>query len=52
MVDDSSTAADDGAYAAQGAALQAKKDELSENTTRSYVAKQREWKARCPPFFP
>ncbi len=46
MADDTYTAADERARAARRAGLQAKKDEQPSNTTRSYAAKQREWKAR------
>ncbi|KAM4066744.1 centromere DNA-binding protein complex CBF3 subunit [Hirsutella rhossiliensis] len=46
--DDSYTAADERARAARRAGIQAKKDEQPANTTRSYAAKQREWKARPP----
>ncbi|KAM4066406.1 centromere DNA-binding protein complex CBF3 subunit [Hirsutella rhossiliensis] len=45
--DDSYTAADERARAARRAGIQAKKDEQPANTTRSYAAKQREWKAWC-----
>ncbi|XP_044714774.1 centromere DNA-binding protein complex CBF3 subunit [Hirsutella rhossiliensis] len=44
--DDSYTAADERARARR-AGIQAKKDEQPANTTRSYAAKQREWKAWC-----
>jgi hypothetical protein len=46
MADERYTAADERAHAARRAGLQAKKDEQPLNTTRSYAAKQREWKAR------
>jgi hypothetical protein len=47
MADDSYTAADERARHARKAGLQAKKDEQPANTARSYLAKQREWKAWC-----
>jgi hypothetical protein len=49
MADDLYIAVDERARAARRAGLQAKKDEQPLNTTRSYVSKQREWKARPPP---
>jgi hypothetical protein len=48
--DDPYTAADERARAARRAGLQAKRDEQPANTTRSYTAKQREWKVRPVPF--
>jgi hypothetical protein len=50
--DDPYAAADERARAARTAGLQAKRDEQPANTTRSYAAKQREWKARYPPGRP
>ena len=50
--DDLYIAADERAREARRAGLQAKKDEQPLNTTRSYASKQREWKARPPPFPP
>lgn len=50
MADDLYIAADERARDARRAGLQAKKDEQPLNTTRSYASKQREWKARLPPF--
>ena len=56
MADGLYLAADERARAARTAGLQAKKDEQPLNTTRSYAAKQREWKVRArvypPPLLP
>ena len=43
--DDLYIAADERARDARRAGLQAKKDEQPANTARSYLSKQREWKA-------
>jgi hypothetical protein len=48
MSDDLYIAADERAREARRASLQAKKDEQPANTARSYLSKQREWKARAP----
>jgi hypothetical protein len=50
MADDLYVAADERSRNSR-VALQARKDEQSRNTTRSYASKQREWKV-FPPFFP
>jgi hypothetical protein len=47
--DDLYIAVDERARDARISGLQAKKDEQSLNTTRSYASKQREWKARLSP---
>jgi hypothetical protein len=52
MADDLYVAADERAREARRAGLQAKKDEQPLNTTRSYAAKQREWKVRAPIYPP
>ena len=49
MSDDLYTAADERAREARRAGLQAKKDEQPANRARSYLSKQREWKARDHP---
>jgi hypothetical protein len=49
MSDDLYVAADERAREARRAGLQAKKDEQPANTARSYLSKQREWKARTRP---
>jgi hypothetical protein len=51
MSDDLYIAADERAREARRAGLQAKKDEQPANTARSYLSKQREWKA-CAPYPP
>jgi hypothetical protein len=57
MASDAYIAADERARDARRAGLQAKKDKQPLNTTRSYSAKQREWKVPpsvplCPPLVP
>ena len=47
MADNAYAAAEERAQEARRAGLQAKKDEQPQNTTRSYAAKQREWRAWC-----
>ncbi len=47
MTDTAYTAAQERARETHRAGLQAKKDEQPLNTTRSYAAKQREWRAWC-----
>lgn len=47
MADSLYAAAEGRAQEARRAGLQAKKDEQPQNTTRSYAAKQREWRAWC-----
>jgi len=47
MVDLSWAAAEERAREARRAGLQAKKDEQPANTTKSYTAKQREWRKWC-----
>jgi hypothetical protein len=47
MEDDSWVAADSRAGEARRAGLQAKKEEQPANTKRSYIAKQKEWRAWC-----
>jgi hypothetical protein len=47
MADTAYAAAEERAQEACRAGLQAKKDEQLSNTTRSYAAKQREWRAWC-----
>jgi hypothetical protein len=49
--DDLYIAVDERARDARISGLQAKKDEQSLNTTRSYASKQREWKARLSLLF-
>jgi hypothetical protein len=48
MSDDLYIAADERTRTARRAGLQAKKDEQPANTVRSYLSKQREWKAYAP----
>jgi hypothetical protein len=48
MSDDLYIVADERAREARRASLQAKKDEQLANMARSYLSKQREWKARAP----
>ena len=47
MADHAYAAAEERAQETRRAGLQAKKDEQPQNTTRSYAAKQREWRAWC-----
>ncbi len=52
MADLAYAVADERARAARSAGLQARKDEQPVNTTRSYRAKQEEWKASRSPNHP